>query len=276
MSVVRRWLREPLVHFVALGALIFALDRARGDEEEPALVITDAFVEGLRHETVRSTGAAARDEDAVVRGFLREEALVREAARLGLAEGDVIVRRRLAQKMEFLLRSTAPIEPPTDAQLFAFLRAHPGRYRLPARVRYRHVFFDRRARRDPHADARAALDALRAAPDEPRPEAHGDLFLGGYAFPDADPRRVEVDFGADFVAALRAAPLGEWSGPVDSAVGVHLVRVDARRASEEPALADVHAQVSADWEDARRDEALEAAVRALIEALPVERRREPG
>lgn len=270
---LRRVVREPLLHFVALGALLFALDRARGDAEEDApLVISDAFVAGLRHESVRSTGAPIDDEDALLRGFLREEALVREGERLGLAEGDVIVRRRLAQKMEFLLRSTAPIEPPSDAQLFAYLRAHPGRYRLPAQVRYRHVFFDRRTRADAHEDARAALEALQRAPDVPRPETHGDLFLAGYVFPDADPRRIETDFGADFAAALRDAPLNTWTGPVESALGVHLVRVEARRGSEEPALADVHARVSADWEDARRDEALEAAVRELIEALPVERR----
>jgi hypothetical protein len=267
-----RVLREPLLHFVILGALLFAIDRARTPREEVApVVVTDGFVEGLRRESLRSTGRAAEDDEALVRAFLREEALVREATSLGLAEGDVIVRRRLAQKMEFLLRNTAEVPPPTDSQLLAFLRANPGRYRRPPRVTFEHVFFDRARRDDASADASAALARLAAGGAE-APEALGDPFLRGYRFPNADLRRVEAELGAPVAASVREATLGAWVGPVEGVLGVHLVRVEARAASVEPALAEVHAAVAADWEEARRDEALEAEVTRLVEALAVERR----
>lgn len=270
-----RLLREPLLHFLVAGAVLFAIDRWRADTHEPPVVVTDAFVAGLRRESVRSTGQEA-DDEALVRAFLREEALVREANRLGLAEGDVIVRRRLFQKMEFLLRNTAEVDPPTDAQLLAYLRAHPGRYRRPPRITFRHVFVDRSRRADARADAQAVLERLlAAAPESPAPEspeALGDPFLRGYRFRDADMRRLASELGPEMAEGLEDAPLGRWSGPIDGTLGVHLVFVEARSASVEPELAEVHALVAADWEEARRAEALEEAVSALVDALPVERR----
>ncbi|MCB9602264.1 MAG: peptidyl-prolyl cis-trans isomerase [Sandaracinus sp.] len=263
-----RYLREPLLHFLVLGAVLFAIDRSRATEEVAPVVVTDAFVEGLRRESLRSSGREAEDDDALVRAFLREEALVREANALGLAEGDVIVRRRLKQKMEFLLRSTAEVPPPTDAQLLAFLRAHPGRYRRPPRVTFRHVFFDRGRRDDAVADATEALARLREGAD---PTTLGDPFLRGYRFSEADARRIERELGGSMAEAVDDAPLDVWTGPVEGTLGVHLVSVEARRPSEEPALSEVHARVASDWEDARRDEALEEEVRRLVDALPVER-----
>ncbi len=269
-----RLVREPLVHFMLLGALLFTVDRLRADDEEEApVVLTDAFVAGLRREVVRATGRDAEGEEALVRAFLREEALVRDAQALGLGEGDVIVRRRLAQKMEFLLRSTADVAPPSDAQLLSFLRAHPGRYRLPPRVTFEQIYFDRGRRADARADARAALERLRTD-DDVLSESVGDPFLRGYRFPDFDARRVERELGPEVAQAVDAAPLDAWYGPVEGVLGVHLVRVRARTESREPPLADVHARVAADWEDARRDEALEAAVTERVARLPVERTRE--
>lgn len=279
-----RVLREPLLHFVIFGALLFGVDRARTSREESApVVVTDGFVEGLRRESLRSTGRATEDDEALVRAFVREEALVREATSLGLTEGDVIVRRRLAQKMEFLLRSTAEVPPPTDVQLLAFLRAHPARYRTPPRITFRHVFFDRARREDASSDARSALDRLRAergsyderegsGRTEVEPEVLGDPFLRGYRFPNADLRRVESELGVSVAEALRDAPLATWEGPVEGVLGVHLVRVEERLDSTEPPLAEVHAAVAADWEEARRDEALEEAVSQLVDGLVVERR----
>jgi parvulin-like peptidyl-prolyl isomerase len=173
--------------------------------------------------------------------------------------------------MEFLLRNTAEVDPPTDVQLLAYLRAHPGRYRRPPRITFRHVFIDRSGRADARADAQAVLERLLdAAPESP--EALGDPFLRGYRFRDADMRRLASELGPEMAEGLEDAPLGRWSGPIEGTLGVHLVFVEARRASVEPELAEVHALVAADWEEARRAEALEEAVSALVDALPVERR----
>jgi hypothetical protein len=259
-----RWWREPALHVALLGASLFALDawrrRPAGDARE--VVVPASYVRSLRAELTQRHGRppSAAELQAEVDGFVREEVLYREALALGLDRGDVIVRRRLVQKMEFLVEDLAAPDAPTEAALEAQLRAHPDRYAAPARVSFRHVFFDR-GRRGAlvDADARTALQALRDGG-----AVTGDPFALGERFESVGVDRVARDFDEGFAQALReTAPDSAWRGPIASRYGVHLAQVSARSPGELPPLAQVRARVAADLAIEQREGANQTAWRRV-------------
>ncbi|MFW6067817.1 MAG: peptidyl-prolyl cis-trans isomerase [Myxococcota bacterium] len=274
LPVLRRLGREPLLHFVALGGLLFAVhgwvaDR-KGDDGRDAIVIDPRFVEGLRAEQARRTGSEPTEDEteALLREFVRREALVREARRLGLDEGDPIVRRRLVQKMEFLLEGTVRVSEPTEEELRAYLRAHPDAFRAPSRIGFTHAFFGRDQREDPEGDARRALASLRAG--EGRGTEVGDPFLLGRRVGPKSADRIGDTFGRAFAESVAELPEGTWEGPLESAQGWHLVRVTEKRPGGTPAFDDVREQVRAAVLEARRREAYETALAEVIARYPVE------
>ena len=144
---MRRILREPLLHFMIIGAAIFGADRALAgpaEDDDPRRVYMSAdMVELLarRHEDKTGQPVDAEARAALVDQFVRSEVLQREARALGLDRGDLVVQRRLAQKMEFLLESRASLDPPTDEELLAWRDAHPDRYRRRDRLRFEQRLF---------------------------------------------------------------------------------------------------------------------------------------
>ena len=158
----------------------------------------------------------------LVADHLKEEVLAREAKALELDVGDTIVRRRLAQKMAFLLDDTIRTAEPPEAELRALYETRPDLVRTPARVSFSQVFF-RREQGDGRARASlAALSDAAAIPDE-----QGDRLLLGDTFADQDEQALTNLFGASFAQAVLALPVGRWSGPVESGYGLHLVKVTA-------------------------------------------------
>jgi peptidyl-prolyl cis-trans isomerase C len=267
----RRLSREPLVHFLLLGTALFGAHAWLGDGEPAGaareIVITDRFLEGIEAHHERQTGSVpdGPTREALVDEFVRVEALYREAKRLGLDRGDPIVRRRLVQKMEFLLEGTVSVPEPTDGDLQAHLDAHPERYRHPPRVAFRHVFFsrDRRGERA-EDDAEQALPALRSRDDGTPPPDLGDPFLLGLEVPLRPLERIAGSFGRRFAEALGTLPEGTWEGPVASTYGHHLVRVTERNEPRAPALHEVRQRVRVDWVEARREQAMQQAMDDLI------------
>jgi len=262
MTRLRRLAREPVLHFLLAGAIAFALFGRR--ESAPRVIEVDPGLRrALRRDFERRNGTAptAEQEDALVRRWVDEEILVREALALGLDRGDVIVRRRLLQKMEFLAEEGGPIAEPDDATLQAWLEAHADRWRAEPRLRFEQVFVGR----DRHggaaeADARALLARIEAGED---PAGLGDPFLRGHTIGPATGAEIDAQFGPGFAARLAGASDGRWSGPVPSSFGQHLVRVDERAAGGMPSLAEVRAAVRHDWLEARREEQRRARIEEL-------------
>lgn len=278
-----RWAREPLFHFVAIGALLFAIDHAlaggasegTGDTPEP-IVVDRAFVEGLRARHRERTGREpdGREEEALVRDHVREEALYREARAAGLDEGDAIVRRRMVQKLEFLVAGSVQVREPRDEELEAWMREHEDALRVPSRVTIEHVFFARDRRGEAvERDAREALEVLRAARGRDGAAELGDPFVRGSALGPATEPQIAAAFGPAFARAVIELAPGEWQGPIASAYGAHLVRVTRRDEARTPALEEVRAQVAAAWIEARRAERAEQELARLVARHPVERER---
>lgn len=261
--LLRRWLKEPLIHFAVLGAGLFALHARVAPEPANRIVVAASFVDALRREHAQRTGAPPTpdEERGLIERFVEEEILYREAVALGLDRGDPIVRRRLAQKMSFLAEDTAAASEPTDAELDAFLAAHADRYREPERASFRHVFASRDRRgAAAEGDARRLLDDLRGGAD---PASIGDPFLQGSSFARRSPADIEAVFGPAFAAAVRAAPTGSWSGPFASSFGAHAVLVTEREPAATPKLATLRARVRQDYLDERRTSAAKTAALRL-------------
>ncbi|HTJ62408.1 MAG TPA: peptidylprolyl isomerase [Alphaproteobacteria bacterium] len=260
-----RLLREPLVHFLVLGGLIFAANAIRHPatiEDAHRIAIGKADMARIRALYTQQWGAPPADADLpnLVENYVRAEVLAREGTFLGLAADDPVVRNRLIQKMEFLLQDTSGIAQPTDAELAAYLAAHAADYRTPERIVFRQIYFSPSLRGDQaDGDARAGLASLVKAGSDPM----GDPFM---LAADPEPKsRVDLakDFGADFAAALFALPPGRWQGPVHSALGVHLVRVEQHLPSSLPPLVDIRARVHDDLMAERFQAASDAAYARL-------------
>jgi hypothetical protein len=253
-------LREPLVHFLLLGAALFALDAwlrpsvpATGKAE---IVVSEARIRNLAQNFRRTwQRPPTRDElDGLVESYVREEVMYREALALGLDRDDTIVRRRMQQKMEFVTEEAAALAKPTDADLAAYLQAHADAFRAAPRATFMQVYLDPRKRATTlDADAQRTLDALNRRSADPA-RAGDALMLLEPAYEDVSQAEVARLFGTEFADALVKQPLGKWVGPIRSGYGVHLVRVDALDPGGAPRLDDVRPLVEREWLNAKRQE----------------------
>jgi hypothetical protein len=267
-----------LLGFFAIGLALFAGDRligsARADREAPPpgdeeILYREALARGLdrqdrgvRRRLARNLAflrASGGEAGAPLAGEA-EDALYREALALGMDRSDIVVRRKLVQRAKLEIESEARGAEPTQAELRAWLAAHPERGAAPARAAFRQLFFDP-ARRGARAerDARAALAAL----------ARGESAAGDPCFVPADQplqsaRFVERLLGAGFAGALSEGPVGVWRGPLRSSLGWHLVRVTAREPAGPQRLAAARAEA--------RDAILAARGAAALERFLAERR----
>ena len=279
-----RLLREPLLHFMAIGACIFGLQAFVGSQEPApppptgpsrSIVVSTAYIEGLAEEQLSRTGKRPTAEQlrALAEAYADEEVLFREALALGLDRGDPIIRRRLVQKMQFTSQDIAPVEEPKDADLQRYLDEHQDALRRPARVRLTHVFFSRDRRGDAtRKDAEAALAELAALPNA---ETRGDAFLLGSALPLRSESELAGIFGPKLAAAVIGLQPGGFAGPFESSYGLHLVRVLERKDARPATLAEVRNQIYRRVTEDRRAAANRAATAELrkkyditIEPLP--------
>jgi len=274
MSLLGRVLREPLLHFALLAALVLAVERRVVPPSPRRIVVTADELRGLRQEHRRRTGAdpTPADEEALLARFLDDEVLYREALALGLDRGDVIIRRRLIQKMQFLTEDMSPVAEPTDADLDAYLASHRQRYATLDRVSLTHVFFTP-YRPDDDVEARAtdARAQLVAGID---PTTLGDPFVRGRDFVLETAPELAAVFGPAFATAVMALPVGEWSAPIRSSYGVHLVRVKERRAAQGLGVAELRDRLRRDWQEERRASANQAALARLRAQYEIDVERE--
>ena len=268
-SLVSRILREPLLHFLLIGALVFAVYGQR--PETPAtstgtIEVTPAQVERLaaQFESVWRRAPDAQELEGLVEGFVREEVYYREALALGLDRDDTVIRRRLHLKMQFISEAAAEAMSPDDAVLQEFLDARSDQFAAPERITFRQVFLG-------DEDLDATLTELRAGTDPAR-LGRGGLLPG--TMEAAVESVVDGTFGTDFFSRVRALAPGDWQGPVASSYGLHLVRLDAFEPAASPVLEDIREQVEAEWrrhEAERLREAGYQTLRARYEVITPEK-----
>ncbi len=275
-------MREPLVHFAILGALLFALDAAsrpdaaasRGDAASSTaargglavpsgpIVVDDAVRASLESQwsKLHASPPDAAQMERLVAHWIDEEVLYREGLARALADGDAVVRERIAAQMAYVLQSRIDTPEPTDDELRAAFDADPSKWAQPDRVDFTQVFV---AGRGEDAEARAR-ELLRLLQDGADPDGLGDTFPGGRRFRGRRIAELGERFGAAFVEGIDAQPEGAWAlRPSDA--GLHLVRIDRRSSSQAPAFEAVRDTVRHDWQEARRAEAMAQAKAELRE-----------
>ena len=263
--------RSPLVVFLLLGVAVFAVDRWLDDAGADRVVTeTEEQIGAIRERWIAQWGRppTGRELEGLIDEAVREEILYREARRRGLERGDAIIRRRLAQKMTFMLEDNAELLPPTAREVAEYFAAHAERYREPPRTTFRHVFLNDDGRIAPRQDAAALLHEVRNGEAESWRRA-GDPFILLREYADRTDREITDLFGADFTTALGGLAVGGWHGPVDSAHGTHLVQVLERSAPRSPALDDIRERIAQDLLEARRRERNRNALQALRERYDV-------
>jgi len=272
---MKRILKEPLAHFLVLGALIFAGYGWRNRHGAPAagrIVVSQGQLASLMVGFTRTWQRPPTPEEweGLVKDRVREEVYCREAMALGLDRDDTIIRRRLRQKMEFISDDMAAPTLATDAELGAYLAAHPDSFRLEPRFTFRHVFLNPEKRGENLArDAARLLARLKPAGTTADAAALGDPFLLEHQFRSVPASEVDQLFGKGFAAKLAGIPPGQWQGPVESGYGVHLVLVTERAEGGLPTLADVRDAVRRQWDSARRQEANERFYQDLLKGYTV-------
>ena len=270
--MIVRLLREPLTQFLLLGLLLFVgyhgLRRGgdlRGQPGRIELTADDLRQIGLAWVTQGRAAPSPEEMRSLIDARVREEILYREALAFGLDKDDTIVRRRMAQKMEFLFEDVAALREPTADELRAWFEKNAGRFTLPARATFRHLYFspDRRGA-SAHDEAARALQKVAGKPmDSPEATALGDPFMFQDYYGDRAPDDVARTFGPGFARALFQLTPGGWAGPIESGYGWHLVWVDALTPARAPAFEEVEPDVRTGWIEDRRAEIRQKAFEAM-------------
>ncbi len=257
-------LKDPLVLFLALGAVIFWIAAlGSGDDGDATIEVGEPDLNRLSDQWQAQMGRppTPQELDGLIEQFIREEAYFREAKRLSLDEGDIIVRRRLVQKLRFLTEDIATGQPPAEAELLTYYEANAERYRQPTRYTFSHRYFSTDRREDAHADALAALADGNIG---------GDPFMLQRSYAARSAREIGNLFGTAFAEELSALdPQDRWQGPIRSAYGWHLVKLEARLPEVLPPYGEVANQVAGDLNMQRRETANEAYYESLLQRYEV-------
>ena len=276
MTLLKRLLREPLVHFLLLGVLLFAWFQWQGGSGAAGsnrIVITRGLTEHLASSFMSTWGRPPTDTElkGLIDDYVMEEIATREGVGMGLDRDDTIIRRRLRQKLEFLLVEEAGSAPPTVAELQAWLDKHPDTFRVDPRVAFRQVYLSPNRRATSlRADAEKVLLKLRAAGPEAAIERVGDATMLPAEQPLEPLREVARTFGEDFAQDLLKIEPGQWTGPVESPFGLHLVLVRERVAGVAPPLAEIRPFVEREVLAARRKTDLRSLYDRLLAKYSVE------
>ena len=272
-SWLRRLVREPLVPFQVLGGLLFGAWYAFNDQPQMSdsnrIVIDEAQVASLAATFQRTwlRPPTQQELDGLVEDRIKEEILYREALALGLDRDDLVIRRRMRQKMEFLNTDLTEPEPPTEAELQAYLDANRDRFWTTERLSFTQVYL----KGDEQEGATALLQRLAGhLPSQVDLDQLGDASLLPGAMQQADQPEIGRVFGKGFADALSAAPLERWTGPYASPYGQHLVYVAERLPAREPPLGEVRKAVAREWLGERQREANERFYQALRARYTVE------
>jgi len=272
LAVARRLLREPLVHFLLIGAMLFGAysimqgaDTAGASSKDIQLTLDELRQMDLYFESQWRRQPTPEEFSHLVENKVQEEVLYREALAMGLDKDDEIVKRRMAQKLQFLAEDVAAAREPTTAELKAWFEKHSDLFALPPRLSFRHLYFspDRRSAQA-REDAAKALATLAGQPeDSPLAASLADPFMFQDYYRDRAPEYLGKEFGPQFALAVEKLTPGSWQGPIESGLGWHLVFVDTVILGRVPAFEEIEPDVKTAWLGEQKSLAWEKAYKEM-------------
>lgn len=273
--MLRRLVREPLVQFFIIGIVVFAIysltEQSASTSTNDPINVGPGRIANLKEvfSRTRQRPPTQAELEGLVNSFIKEEVNYREGLKLGLDLDDTIIRRRLRQKMEFLMEPNASELEPTDEELQAYLEQNAEKFRLPASYKFQQIFFDPGKRGDPISDADNLRSRLNSNTVEPNSDQLGDPTLLPASLNLTRVDRVAANFGNEFANALADADIDTWTGPLKSTYGLHLVLVEERVEEREPPLDDIRKAVVRDWQTQKRREISDARYQKLLDNYDV-------
>ena len=268
-SKFRRWIREPLVQFMAIGFVLYLILAWRGDNGQNSnrIVITQGQVDALAagFAGIWQRPPSEHELKSLVDDFVREEIATREAMRMGLDRDDVVIRRRLRQKMEFAIEDDTNASPPTDAELQEYLNQHSDKFRAEPQIAFRQVFLNptRRHAETAH-DAKVLLARLSTTGAAADTKSLGDPLMLPSAMPLSTRSEVAHLFGNGFADEIMTLTPGLWSGPIESAYGLHIVFASNRMEGRVPSLAQIRPMVEREVLSERQTREIESMYEQLL------------
>ena len=263
-SLLRRWLREPLLHFLLLGLALFVVYAAlnpgalqRQDSNRIVITADDLAQLQISWRAQWQRPPTPDEMRNLLEGKIREEVLSREATTLGLDKDDTIVKRRLAQKMEFVMEDVAALREPTDDKLRRWFEQNRQRFALPSLVTFRHLYFspDLRGART-RDDATDVLRKLARKPREsPEIQEFSDRFMFQDFYAEQSPDQIAGIFGTHFAQAVLGTRAGKMARTNQSGLGWHLVWIKSTIPGRVPAFEEIEATVKSAWLEEQRAEA---------------------
>ncbi len=260
MTFIARLIREPLVQFLLIGVAIFAIYDLVASQSEPPrdrIVVTEGRAQQLALVFAKTWQRSPSPQEmrGLIDAYVKEEIYYREAIKLGLDRDDTLIRRRMQQKMEFLSEPSDDRLAASDATLQSFYDANQVDFLIEPEVEFQQILIDSEKDREP-AEARAEqlLRQLRDSSQDVDASELGDATLLPYATRLSSVTRIGNAFGEDFAKKLATLPAGEWTGPIKSPFGLHLVHITDRRDERLPPLNEIRKAVEQKWRTQERDQ----------------------
>jgi hypothetical protein len=281
-----RLFREPLIQFLLIGACIYGayalFANPQEDFRDSRVHVDSNRINALISEwESRWKRPPTRTEiDAVIQSYIREDVLYKQAVAMGLNEDDPVTRRRMAQKLEFLTSDLADMVEPSNVELETYFEEHQAVYQQPDLVTFRQVYFNPDKRGEATLnDAENALVQLQAEVTVDASSSElGDSSMIQNAFLTVTEAQISRQMGSEFAQSVMKLEAGQWSGPVLSGYGVHLVYVDEYQAAAATVIDDVKTKVLADWQEQQRENfnldflnSLKQRYEIIIDGIPSDR-----
>jgi parvulin-like peptidyl-prolyl isomerase len=272
-------LKTPLVHIVILGGLLglillVVFGRPSALDDTTRVVVSAGEVAQLRANWMRTWQREPSDAElrGLIERYVRDEVLYREAVRLGYDKDDQVIRQTLKRKMEFLGEAQAQQTEPSLKEIQAYLAMRKDRYRIPPTVSFTHIFFsvDRRGA-STETDALLTLETIQTENLDPEIVANlGDRFMLKDRFDEQDKRQIGSAFGDSFAEAVVSLEPGIWHGPIESAYGLHLVKVSDRKEGYLPELEIIKEKILSDMDYENRQAARDLFYTEILRNYQIE------
>ncbi len=283
---MKKIIKEPLVYFFVLGFIVFGLHSFLNSEnqdknEDPFIVeITSADIEWIRSswEARMKRQPTQQELQGLINRFIRDEILFREASAMDLDDRDLVIQRRLVQKLTFVFEDLAETIETTDDELKNYMRENQEKYRKPEMISFTQVYFNPGKRKDAMEEAKTVLARLKSEQSPPEEAVSlGDTIMIDSSFRERSPDEVARILGREFADELFSIDKKGWQGPIESTFGLHLVYISDHIASQMPEFENIRENVKNDFMYDRKKKVIESAYNAvksrytiLVEGLPYE------
>lgn len=258
-------LREPLIHFLLIGAVLFSVYQYVNDEFLPEndqreeIVVSEGQIDALitGFERVWQRLPSQFELEGLLQSYIREEVMYREAMAMGLDRNDGIIRRRLQQKLEFLGEDIATLNDPEEAELTDFLAINSDMFREQSRYSFKQIYFNTSERgAQARSDADSLLEQLlsNSLNDEQIDNSGDRLLMSQTEYLNVTERNLQRDLGANFTSDIQLLEVGSWQGPIESGFGLHLIFIQSKTPGEIPSLAAIRGDVVTAWTQQKQEE----------------------